>query len=55
MLDKAISEGCDQVVVIHGKGLGRVKKAVLGALDDCAAVKSYRPEQDNPGRTRVFL
>lgn len=54
-IDQAALAGLDRIEVLHGIGSGRVRDALLKHLPTLGVVKSFRPDNINPGVTWIYL
>jgi DNA mismatch repair protein MutS2 len=54
-LDDALLAGHAEVIVIHGRSGGTLKRAVHARLDQLPSVRGYRLDPRNPGVTVVAL
>jgi DNA mismatch repair protein MutS2 len=54
-VDKAILLGLEQIEVIHGYGSGKVRDGVHEHLKTLSVVKSFKIDEFNSGKTRVYL
>ncbi|MHA2646444.1 MAG: endonuclease MutS2 [bacterium JZ-2024 1] len=54
-LNRAFSAGVGEVVIIHGKGTGKLRQAVHDFLQGHSLVKSYHIVPTNAGVTKVVL
>jgi len=54
-MSEAISGNYTKLVIIHGKGLGRLKCSVHNLLKQLHFIKSYRLDTRNGGRTVVIF
>lgn len=54
-IDRALRHGADRLEVMHGKGTGRIRKALHRQLAAIPVVKAFRLDPGNPGVTCVYF
>lgn len=54
-IDQAALAGLDRIEVLHGIGSGRIRDALFRHLPTLKVVKSFRPDDSNPGVTWIYL
>jgi DNA mismatch repair protein MutS2 len=54
-IDRAILAGADRIEVVHGKGAGRIKRAVHRQLASMPGVAAFKLDEQNAGVTWVYL
>ena len=54
-LDHALRRGADRVEVVHGKGSGRIRRALHRHLASLPVVKVFALDERNPGVTWVYF
>ena len=54
-LDEALRAGLEHLDIVHGRGSGRVRRAVHRLLQGIGAVRHFELLPDNPGVTRVYF
>ena len=47
--------GNKHVIIIHGRGTGKIKKALYDYLENCKYVSSYKQDNFNMGSTIIEL
>jgi len=54
-IDKAILAGLDMIEIVHGKGSGKIMRALHEYLPTLGVVKHFVLDEYNPGTTRVYF
>jgi len=54
-IDKAVLADLDMIEIVHGKGSGKIMKALHEYLSTLGVVKNFVLDECNPGTTRVYF